>query len=215
MGNSMTPSELELAARNRYNAVGDPHFSSAMIMDIIYQASMEIANECLCIEQSYTTTSIASTREYAYPTNAFAIRNVEYKGIKIFYTDLESDPKTSTTTVTGTPAKYAIWNYELILFPTPDTTGDTIKIFTYNRPQAVTTSSTLEIPSEYHLDMIDLILSVMYAKDQNNGMATYHRNLWERSLGRIKRHRMKMKSGDEFYTVRDQVDAMGHPGVIF
>jgi len=80
----MTPSELELAARNRYNAVGDPHFSSAMIMDIIYQASMEIANECLCIEQSYTTTSIASTREYAYPTNAFAIRNVNNEVVRIF-----------------------------------------------------------------------------------------------------------------------------------
>lgn len=200
----MTPSDLETAARNRYNAIGDPHFSSAMIMDIIYQACMQMATEAMVVEQTYTTTSTSGTREYAYPTNAMAIRRVEYNGKKLKFTTLESDPKTSTTEVSGTPAEYSIWNGEMILFPTPDTSSVTIKVYTYNRPAAVTSTSTLEVPAEYHLDILDLILSVMYAKDQNNGMATYHRNLWENSLRRIKRHQMKRKSGDEFHIVRDQ-----------
>lgn len=88
----MTPSELELAARNRYNAVDDPHYSSAMIMDIIYQASMQLAIECHCIERTYTTTSTNGTREYSYPTNAIAIRRVEYKGQKLLPSTLERDP---------------------------------------------------------------------------------------------------------------------------
>ena len=200
----MTPSELETAARHRYNAINDPHFSSAMILDIIYQASMQIAVDTLAIEQTYSTVSVAGTREYAYPANAFAIRRVEYAGKKLRFTTLESDPKTSTTQVSGTPAEYALWNGEMILFPTPAIDNEVIKVFTYNRPSAVTAISVLEIPSEYHLDMIDLILSVMYAKDQNNTMATYHRNLWERSLNRIKMHNRKKKSGDEFHIVRDQ-----------
>lgn len=210
----MTPLELETAARDRYNATGDNFYSTSMIMNLIYQASMELALEAFVIERKYTTTSTSGTREYAYPTNTFAIRRVEYKGQKIFPVPLEYDPKTSTTEVSGTPGQYAIWNEELILFPTPDTTSDEIAIYTYNRPQEVTSSSTLEVPEEYHLNMLDFILSVMYAKDQNEKMATYYRNLWERSVNRIKRHQMKKKNGDEFAVVRDEIIYPSHPGVL-
>jgi hypothetical protein len=199
----MTPSDLELAARNRYNAIGDPHFSTDMIMDIIYQACLQMSTESMIIEQTYSTTSTLAIREYSYPTNAMAIRRIEYNGKKLRYSDLEDDPKTSINEVSGTPSCYAIWKQELILYPTPDTTGDTIKVYTYNRPARVTSSSVLEIPEELHMDILDLILSVMYAKDQNNVMATYHRNLWEQSLVRIKRHQMKKKSGDEFHVTKD------------
>jgi hypothetical protein len=210
----MTPSELELAARNRYNAIDDPHFSSAMIMDIIYQASMTLAVECFCIEQTYTTTSTSGTREYSYPSNAMSIRRVEYNGVKVIPSTLERDPKSNTSAPSGTPAEYAIWEDDIIFFPTPNATGDTVKVFTYNRPQAVTSSSTLEVPAEYHLDMIDLILSVMYAKDQNEGMATYHRNLWEKSINRIKRQRAKKLRGDMFMVVRDEAENPAHPGIL-
>lgn len=210
----MTPSDLEQAARERYNAIGDPHFSSAEIMTIIYQASMELANECFVIERTFSTTSTSGTREYSYPTNAIAIRRVEYNGVKLEPAPLEADPKTSTTSPSGTPAQYAIWNGELVLFPTPDTTGDTIKVFAYTEPQEVTSSSTLEVPSEYHLAMIDFILSVMYAKDQNTGMATFHRELWEKSVNRIKRTRAKKLRGDQFAVVRDVASGPDYPGRI-
>lgn len=211
----MTPSELESAARNRYNAIGDNFYSSLMIMDLIYQAEMELALEAFVIERKYTTTSTAGTRELVYPTNAFSIRKIEYKGEKIYPVSLEDDPKTSTTEVSGTPTGYAIWNEEIILFPTPDTTSDQIDVYTYNRPQAVTESSVLEVPPEYHLQMIDFIISVMYGKDQNLNMAQYHRNLWEASIARIKRQQMKKKSGDQFAVVRDICDYSNGPGAFY
>lgn len=200
----MTPSELEQAARDYYNAVGDPHFSSNMIMTIIYQACMEMSLEAMVIERTYTTTSTSGIREITLPTNAFSIRRIEYKGIKLEPVSLDCDPKTSTTEVSGRPAQYALWDGEIILYPTPDTTGDTIEVFTYNRPQSITSSSVLEVPEEYHLDILNLIISIMYAKDQNQSMATYYRNLWEKSLNRIKRQNMKKKSGDQFVVVRDK-----------
>ena len=202
----MTPTQLEDAARDRYNAVGDPHFSQDMLMNVIYQACMVMANECFAIQKTFTTTSTADTNAYSFPSEAIAIRRVEYKGVKLFPVDLEADPKTQVTTPTGTPGEYAIWANELILFPTPDTTSDEIKVFSFNEPQTVTASSTLEVPSEYHLDILDLMLSVMYAKDQNNNMSTYHRNLWERSINRIKRTEAKKKRGDQFAVVREQGD---------
>jgi len=210
----MTPSEIEDAARERYNAVSDPHFSSDMIMDVIYQACVELANECNLIENTFQTTSTSGTREYSYPTNAISIRRVEYNGVKLEPASLEQDPKTSTTAPSGTPAQYAIWEDTLILFPTPDTTSDTIKVFAYCEPQAVTSTSTLEVPSRYHASIIDFVLSIMYAKDQNEQMATYHRNLWDKSINRIKRAVAKAKRGDQFAVVRDTTSAPDYPGRI-
>lgn len=209
----MTPSELETAARNRYNAIGDPFYSTDMIMDAIYQACMHISVEANVIERKYTTTSTANTREYAFPTNAFSIKRVEYDGEKLWPVRLDKDPKTSTTEVTGTPGNYAVWNEELILFPTPDTSSVQIDVYTYNRPQAVTSSSTLEVPEEYHLDIIDFILSVMYAKDQNASMSQYHRNIWEAAINRIKRHNRKKKQGDQYRVVGDHENIPYYPGV--
>lgn len=200
----MTPQQVNTAIRQRYNAEGDDFFSDAMIWDIIYQAQMVMAQEAFVIERKYSSTSVAGTRELDYPTTAMALRRVEYDGEKILPVSLDEDPKTSTTEVSGDPREYAIWNNEIILFPTPSTTGDTIVIYTYNEPQAVSDTSTLEVPSEYHLDIIDYGLSILYAKDGNMPMSQYHERRWEKGLERIKRTRAKKKRGDQFVIVRDQ-----------
>lgn len=209
----MTPAELELAARNRYNAVNDSFFSSAMVLDLIYQAEMEMANECFVIEDTFQATSTAGTREYSYPTNAIAIRRVEYNGKKLEPVSLEADPKTSTTAPQGTPGEYAIWEGTLYLFPTPAVTSDTIKVFAYCQPQQLTTSSTsLDVPTRYHLAIIDYILEAFAAKDSNPTMASYFRNKWQLSLRDIKRTQAKVKRGDQYAVVRDVVADPLYPG---
>ena len=70
-------------------------------------------------------------------------------------------------------------------------------------PQAVTATSTLDVAPQYHLDMLDFILAIMYAKDRDNQMATYHRNIWEGTVDRIKRNNKKSKHSDEFAVVGD------------
>lgn len=210
----MTPSEIEEAARQNYNAVGDTHFNTDEFMMWIYRACMILANETFCIENTFQTTSVSGTREYSYPTNAMSIRRVEYDGVKLEPVTLEADPKTSTTAPSGTPGQYAVWEGDIILFPTPDTSSDTIKVFAYCRPQEVTSSSTLEIPTEYHGDLIDFILSAMYAKDKDTGMSTFHRNLWEASINRIKRQCQKKKRGDQYAIVRDIASGPDYPGRI-
>lgn len=202
----MTPAQINTVIRNRYNAVGDTFFNDQMVWDIIYQASLEMATEAFVIESSYETTSVADTRTYAFPTTAIAIRRVEYNGDKCFPVSVDSDPKTSTTEVTGSPREYAIWDNELIFFPTPATSGDTIKVYSYNEPQAISQNSVLEVPSEYHMMIADLGLSVFYAKDGNPQMADYHMNLWNKHMNRIKRTKSKKKRGDEFVVVGEYGD---------
>lgn len=200
----MTPAEIESACRNRYNAIGDSFFSSEMILDLIYQAEMEMANEAFVIEDTFQTTSTAGTREYAYPTNAIAIRRVEYNGEKLEPVALEEDPKTNTTAPSGTPGEYAIWENTLILFPTPSASADVIKVFAYCQPQALTTSSTaLDVPARYHLAIIDYVLESMAAKDNNLAAAQYYGGKWQKSLRDIKRTQAKVKRGDQYAIVRD------------
>lgn len=209
----MTPSDLDTAVRQRYNAVGDPHFPSEMVYDLIYQAEMELAIETDCIERSYSTTSVADQREYAYPTAARKIRRIEYKGVMVHPARLERDPKTSTTESTGTPTLYALWNDEIIFFPTPDTSGDTIKIYTYDEASEIAVNSTLATPAEYHLGIIDYLMSAFYAKDKDRNMSDYHLQKWERFKARVKQDVAKKKRGDKFAVVADEEEFIEQPVV--
>lgn len=198
----MTPTEIETTARQRYNAVGDDFFPQEMIMDLIYAASLQLALEAYPIEKVFSTTSVADQKEYTYPTQMVGIRRIEYDGVKIDPMDLIDDPKTSTTEPTGKPYGYSIWADVIRLYPTPSESSKTIKIFGFNEPQRVTTSSVLEIPTEYHLDIVEYILSAFFAKDKDRNMSTYHRDLWDRAVGKAKRDRAKRKRTDRFSVVK-------------
>ena len=200
----MTPQQVNDAIRQRYNAEGDTFFGEAMIWDLIYQGQMIMAQEAFVIERKYTAVSVASTREYDFPTSAISVRRIEYDGKKMLPVTVDQDPKTSTTEVSGTPGEYAVWNNKLILYPTPSASGDTITIYTYNEPQPVTATSTLEIPTEYHLDLIEFALGSLSAKDGNGAMAKYFDERWFRCLERVKRTAAKKRRGDGLSVVRDE-----------
>lgn len=199
----MTPGQIEEQARQMYNAVGDSFFPQSMILNIIYQAQLELGVETDIIEKTFSTTSVADQREYTYPDNTVSIKRIEYDGCKLDKVELEDDPKTSTTEPTGTPIAYAIWDDVVFLFPTPDTTLDTIKMFTHQRASQVTVSSVLDVPEQYHMAIVDLILSVFFAKDKDRQMSTFHRNLWNETLAKAKRETARRKRTDKFACVRD------------
>ena len=200
----MTPLEIETAARLRYNAVGDDFFPQNMIFDLITQAEMQISTEAFATEGEFTTTSVAGQREYSYPTNTHAIKRVTYKDDELLKQELKDDPKNDNNDPTGTPTGYTIWNDIVILFPTPDTSGDTIRMYTYEKAQTITSSSSLVTPVEYHHNIIDYVLSAFFAKDKDMKSASYHMQLWNDAVRKAKRDRMKRKRGDRFAVVRDR-----------
>jgi len=199
----MTPTQIENQARQMYNAVGDSFFPQDMILNIIYQAQLEMGVEVDFIEETFSTTSVAAQREYTYPDNTVSIKRIEYAGVKLNKVELKDDPKTSTTEASGTPDSYAIWNDVVILFPTPDTASDAIKMFTHQRASAVTTTSVLNIPAQYHMAIVDLILSVFFAKDKDRQMSIFHRNIWNEAVRKAKMETARRKRTDRFAQVRD------------
>lgn len=183
----MTPSEVEQAAREAYNSIGDSFFSQSSIMTLIYKAQLQLSTRAVgIIERTYTTTSVADQREYDFPTNTVAIKRVEYNSVKLDPIDFRDDDlvntSTSTTTSTGTPKWYSIWNFALYLRPVPSTSSVTIKIYSYNQPDATTTSSTLEVPVQFHYGLVDYVVSEMAAKDQNWKAADFYRGQWSNTI---------------------------------
>ena len=201
---TLSVSDIQTRARERYNAVGDDFYSDQMLRDLIYDAQAILAKEGWVIEKTFTTPSVASTREYAYPTTTLAIKEIRYDYIKIRKVKLRDDPKTSSTDVSGKPTSYALWDDTIILYPTPDTAAETIQIRAYTHPVDITSNtSTIEVPEEYKEDLINYILKWMASKDQNLPLSDRYGLEWEKAVLRAKKQRRKRLRGDKNSVVTD------------
>lgn len=201
---ALTVSDLMERARQRYNAVGDDFFSDQMLRDAIFDAQTDLAKEGYVIEKTFETTSVADQREYTYPENTLSIKEVRYDSDKLQKVSLRDDPKTSNDDPTGTPADYAIWDEVIYLYPTPDTTGDTIQIKCYAYPQDITSNTdNIEVPQEYREDIITYINYIMAQKDQNFTLADRLLARWQDAIFKAQRQRQKRLRGDSFAQVTD------------
>jgi hypothetical protein len=207
-----TLADIVTSCRQRYNAVGDRFFSDEELYGLVYEAEMEMATECEVIEEIYTTSTVASQREYDYPTRALRISRITYDGQRLRPIDfVEDDVMTGakeTTTATGDPTSFAIFADRLFLRPTPSAVG-TIKIYAVTEPSEPTAiTSSMTIPQRYRLSVKDYVLSQMFAKDKNGNMVAYHEGRWQRAISAAKRFEMKRQVGDQYKIVKpfDLVD---------
>lgn len=204
----MTPAQIEAAARNKYNSTGDTFYSSTEIVDYIYQAQLELAQICPIIEATYSTTSVAGQQEYTYPTNMSIPKRVTFDGRKLQpFTFRDDDTMTglnSASTSTGIPEEYAIWNRTLYLRPIPATDGLTIEILSINEPQPMTVASQLEVPSLFHMDIVDFVVAQMAYKDENYAAGDRIMKKWESAKMRAKAWCQRRKRGDSFATVQTE-----------
>ncbi len=200
----MTPTELDDYCRRRYNAVGDTFYSSTEMLTYIWDAQMQLARETWCIRDVYTTTTVASQQEYAFPTPTLAIKRVTYDGTEVEPRSLEEvlDLSSSVASPLGSPYIYAIWGETLYLAPLPDS-ALTLKIFSINEPSVVETSSVLEVPTRYHLDLAEFVNWQMAVKDKNYQGAALHKDNWEERVRKAKAFERKMLRGQQFSFVRD------------
>jgi hypothetical protein len=194
-------------ARQRYNAVGDPLFPDALLRNYVYDAEMHLAREAKCIRAVYSTTSVASQQEYAFPTRSISIKRVTYNGVRVMPRSLDEVLNLTQTAavVTGTPYIYAIWAETLYLGPIPAADGATIKVYSFNEPSAkATNSATLDVPDRYHLDIAEFLLQQMCIQDKNYQGASLHAEKWADALRKARATERKMMTGDGFAFTRDE-----------
>lgn len=204
---NFTPPQLVEVCRQRYNAIGDTFFSDAELYAHMYTAQCQLVRETLCIERIYTTVSVAGQADYSYPSNTISIKRVTYNGQKLVpITFREDDAITmlnANTADVGQSQFYSCFNNTMYLRPIPDTDDLEIKIYSYNLPQIITSTSVFEIPDLYLMDTVNYVLSEMYAKDKDMQASRYYRDLWNLSLLDNKKAQKKMKRGDAFVAVQD------------
>lgn len=202
----MTPSEILTQMRLEYNAVGDSFWSDAELLNLLYQGSMELATKSLCIERVFTTTTVADQREYAMPDKAISIKVMTYDNEILRPMTPEEDllfDGDFSISVTGTVAYYAFYNEVIYLRPTPSEAKE-LKIYAAVEPQTVTATSTLDIPSRYHPDLINFGLSKMIAKDKDYQAAQVYENKWARAVAAAERFEARRKRGQRTARVKQR-----------
>lgn len=203
----MTPSEIESAARNRYNAVGDSFWSQAELFDLITDACHQLGRLGMVIERTYTTTTVAGTQGYTFPTNVIALKRVTYDGMKLAAITMREDDAITglnmTTTEQGTPNYYWTWDYTIYLRPIPSS-ALTLKLWTYNSPSAISSTSTLEVPEIFHHRIVNYLVSMMAAKDSNLGVHKIYNDLWKEDILEARKWIAKRKRTDGYAIVNDE-----------
>lgn len=212
----MTPSDINVYARAKYNAASDSFFTDMEIYYYIYQAELELASECPGIIEIYRPAGItltAGTRSYAFPANVRLIKRLEYvnssgsanklEPITFREDDALTLVNTASTTL-GSPQFYEIFNGNIYLRPIPDTSATVLNIYSYDEPAVVSSVSTLEIPSIFHMDLCDFVVMQMYLKDKDAISVGFYEKRWDSAKARIKRWVQKRKRGDAFTIVMNE-----------
>jgi hypothetical protein len=212
---AILPSDIETAARQKYNATNDTFYSTAEFLTWIFQAECALATEGYLIERVYTSSSTNGQQEYPFPTSAIAIKRVTYNGNKLHPIQFRDDDaltmNNSTTTASGTATYYSLFNRTMYFRPIPDADGVAIKVFCFSMPQILPSASTaLDVDDLWALELDKYCLIQMAAKDQNWSAAQYWQNQWDgpqnpRSvINRAKAWKRRMLRADGFTTVVDE-----------
>lgn len=193
----MTPSQILTQMRLEYNAVGDKFWSDEELLNVLYQGSMELATRSLCIEEIFSVTTVVDQREYAMPDKAISLKVVTYDDEICRPLSPEEDllyDSDYSISVSGEVAWYSFYNDTLFLRPTPSE-AKTLKIYAAVEPQVIMASSTMEIPTRYHPDLITFGLSKMIKKDKDYSAAQVYANDWERAVLRAEKFEARRKRG--------------------
>lgn len=209
----MMPADIVTYARAKYNATGDTFFSDQELYYYIYQALCDLAVQTEFLEKvDSSTVTVAGTRTYDFLSDCSAIKRLELidsGGISLklekitFREDDALTLENVASTTSGKPQFYEVWNQVIYLRPIPDSVY-TLKQYYYGIPQVPTATSTIELDSLFHMDLVDYCVREMYAKDQNATMFTAYDAKWNRALAKIKMWIQKRKRTDAFTIVMNE-----------
>jgi len=180
---TLTLSQFVDVVRNRHNAQGDTNWSDAEIYALITNRVNEAISYTGLIEATATATTVASTQAYNYPTGCVQILNVDYDGIKLRrldFSEWDTYRSRGTGTQEGTPTSFFPFNEQIYLIPIPNE-AETIKYW-YLKDQTFidgSTQTTIDVASLLIPHIVNGVLADMYAKDLNQGMATFYEQQWQ------------------------------------
>lgn len=217
----MTLSQAIDYVRNRHNAGSDSNWSDAELYSLMTARCNEILSVIGMIEAvDITTTSVAATQGYAFPTNVVFVKKVLYNKYPVKIISLRESQSLiqGNVTPTGRPEYCYEWNKTLYFIPIPDVTGDVITLFVEKMHPFIDNSSqtSLDIPAVLHARMLDGVLADMYSKDLNQGMTTHFETLWnQKHIPAFWNYKQTLKYRGQAPTVIDcDSNIMSNKGIV-
>jgi hypothetical protein len=216
---TLTLAQFVDVVRNRHNAVGDSNWSDAEIYALLTQRLNEAMSYTGLIEATATASTVIATQEYAYPTGCQSLVAVDYNSQrlrKIDFTEWDMYRSASTGTPQGTPTAYFPFNDYVYLIPTPSAVG-TIKYWYLKDHTFIDGSvqTTIDVASILIPHITNGVLSDMYAKDLNQGMATFYENMWvSKGIPAFYQYRALRNQASDFTHIKNS-DTEGNHGDYF
>lgn len=205
----MTPSQVLSAIRNQAYEQDADFWNDAEIYQYMWEAEAEVAGLVSCTEATdSSTTTVASTQEYALPTDCLYVLRATWDQVKLKRIDLKDQDYLDGTLYSGTlssgqPEHYYEFAGMIGLYPVPDS-AKTLKLWYIKQPSQITgVSTTFTIPLLFHHYIIDYALYRMYLKDQDNEKAMVHKRLWDENIQKAIGKWNMMRESDHTSTVRD------------
>lgn len=206
----MTPEQIKDTIRNQVYESTAAFYTDAEIYSYMWQAEQEIAQAIPCTETRDTTslTSVTSTEYYDLPSSVAYVHRVEWNSKKLKRIDFRDRDTLDysgygSSLSEGQPYAYYQWGTQIGLYPVPEDAKN-ITLYYYKTPTAITTSTTaFTVPDMFTQYIPDYALYRMYAKDQDDGRAQFHRQQWEANIVRAKQKWGQRQTSDYLYVVKD------------
>lgn len=209
----MTPLEIIQAARDFTNNQSTEFFSDDELINYLNFALKQASHRAKILENVSTSattpaTSTSGTADYVLDSTVLEIKRVEYAGLKLrpsTFVEMDKlDSAIQNQPTQGTPRFYVYWGDTLTLFPTPNNTGDEIKVFSIDEHSTITSGGTVSGPSQFHHYYIDYIVYRMYLKEKHHELAAPHLQIWENHLNVMARQMHAKKRRDHFNIVQSE-----------
>lgn len=135
----------------------------------INEAQRVFVRQTKVLQAKTTFSTVANTQAYDLASDVWLPRLCKYDTWVIY--PMGIDAIESQNTAKGTPSNYAVWNNQLILWPTP-TAVATVLMYYFKRPTTlVDDADTPEIPEEFHGSLTEYTASQARSADEQGSAA--------------------------------------------
>lgn len=205
----LTPTGCVDTCRYQFYEATAKFIADAEIYGYAWQAEQIINNAIECCQTSTAHTTTTYTQEYTKPTGCYLINRVTFDGVKLKRIDVTDQDQMDgagygSSLSVGNPHSYYEYGEKVGLYPVPDSSA-TLKYWFVAEPASLTTASTqFTVPAFARLPIPDYCLFRMFAKDQDDGRAQFHANLWANGLNRVQSEWARLNRRDGHYVVRNE-----------
>lgn len=167
----MNASDVATRVKDQFGDTSSIQVSDPMILRWINDALLDFAVQNEIFRARAKATTLAGQQTYGVPSDLLKLKIIKFNFDSLEeLSDGEADQyirRNDEHVSTGIPTHYWIWDQDIYLWPTPNSSGDLV-VYYISKPSEVTDmSATINIPDEYRPRLVEYCLQQAYEMDEN------------------------------------------------